>query len=137
MSYSKPMNLHDVVEVRATVVATPDLEDEPIEIKAGWRGTIIARADKPTPCILFDESYRDKPFIVDLDAANMEVVWANPIKIRTRIDENGREWANVHDWVKAEYKWLKLTAEQIAERRQEVRDFLDRHPELNQIKTKK
>jgi hypothetical protein len=39
--------------------------------------------------------------------------------------------------MKAEYEWLKLTPEQIAERRQEVRDFLDRHPELNQIKTKK
>jgi hypothetical protein len=131
------MNLHDVVEVRATVVATPDLEDEPVEIKAGWRGTIIGHADKPTPCIWFDESYRGKPFLVELDAANLEVVWANRAKIRTRIDENGREWVNVHDWMKAEYEWLKLTPEQIAERRQKVRDFLDRHPELNQIKTKK
>ena len=59
------------------------------------------------------------------------------LKIRKGIDENGREWVNVHDWMKAEYAWLKLTPEQIAERRQKVRDFLDRHPELNQIKTKK
>jgi hypothetical protein len=81
------MNGHDVVQVNETVKATPDLEDEPIEIKAGWRGTIIGHADKPTPCILFDESYRGKPFIVDLDAANLEVVWANPFKIRTRIDD--------------------------------------------------
>jgi hypothetical protein len=131
------MNLHDVVEVRATVVATSDFEDEPIEIQSGWRGMIIGHADKPTPCIWFNESYRDKPFLADLDAANLEVVWSNPLKIRTRIDENGRERVNVHDWMKAEYEWLKLTPEQIAERRQEVRDFLDRHPELNQIKTKK
>jgi hypothetical protein len=131
------MNGHDVVQVNETVMATPDLEDEPIEIKAGWRGKIIGHADKPTPCILFDESYRGKPFIVDLDAANLEVVWANPFKIRTRIDENAREWTNVDDWVKSEYEWLKLTPEQIAERRQEVRDFLDRHPELDRIKTKK
>jgi|HubBroStandDraft_6_1064221.scaffolds.fasta_scaffold4771203_1 hypothetical protein len=79
------MNLHDVVEVRATVVVTPDLEDEPIEIKAGWRGTIIAHAERRTPCIWFNESYRDKPFIVDLAAANLAVVWSNPIKIRKRI----------------------------------------------------
>lgn len=132
------MNLHDVVEVRATVVVTPIFEDEPIEIQSGWRGTIIAHADKPTPCIWFNEGYRDKAFLVeDLDAANLEVVWSNPIKIRKRIDENGRERVNVHDWMKAEYEWLKLTPEQIAERRQEVRDFLDRHPELDRIKTKK
>src|ERR1700730_10330022 len=57
------MNGHDVVQVNETVMATPDLEDEPIEIKAGWRGTIIGHADKPMPCILLDESYRGKPFI--------------------------------------------------------------------------
>jgi hypothetical protein len=50
------MNELDVVRVRETVMATPDFEDEPIEIKAGWRGTIIAHADKPTPCIEFNES---------------------------------------------------------------------------------
>ena len=119
------MNHHDVVRVKQTVKATPDLEDDPIEIKAGWEGTIIAYADKPMPCIWFEESYRGQFFIVDLDAANLEVVWANPIKIRTRIDENGREWTNVHDWVKAEYKRLKLTPEQIAERRQKAQSILD------------
>jgi hypothetical protein len=129
------MNLHDVVEVRATVVVTPVLEDEPIEIKAGWRGTIIAHAEKPTPCIWFNESYRDKPFLADLDAANLEVVWSNPLNIRKRIDENGRERVNVHDWMKTEYEWLKLTPEQIKAQMQETQDFL--HSHLNHIKTKK
>jgi hypothetical protein len=46
-----------------------------IQIKAGWRGTIIAHADKPTPCVEFNEEYRGKPFLVDLDVANLEVVW--------------------------------------------------------------
>jgi hypothetical protein len=97
-----------------------------------------AHADMPTPCIWFDdESYRGKSFLADLDAANLAVVWVNPVKIRIRIDENGREWTNAHDWLQAEYARLKLTPEQIAARQQEVRDFLDRHPELNQIKTKK
>ena len=69
------MNGHDVVQVNETVMATPDLEDEPIEIKAGWRGTIIAHADKPTLCVEFNEEYRGEPFLVDLDATNLEVVW--------------------------------------------------------------
>jgi hypothetical protein len=69
------MNEHDVVRVKETVTVTPTFEDEPIEIKAGWRGTIIAHADKPTPCVEFNESYRGEPFIVDLDVVNLEVVW--------------------------------------------------------------
>jgi hypothetical protein len=71
------MNELDVVRVKETVVVTPNFEADPIEIKAGWRGTIIAHADKPTPCIEFAEAYRGKPFLVDLDADNLEVVWAN------------------------------------------------------------
>jgi hypothetical protein len=55
--------------------------------------------------------------------------------MRKRIDENGREWVNIHDWMKAEYERLKLTPEQIAARKQKARDFLDRHP--NRIKTNK
>jgi hypothetical protein len=120
------MNNHDVVRVKQTVMATPDLEDDPIEIQSGWEGTIIAYADKPTPCIWFDnESYRGNPFVADLDAANLEVVWANPVKIRIRIDENGREWTNAHDWLMAEYARLKLTPEQIAERRQKAQEIID------------
>ena len=44
------------------MTVTPNFEDEPIEIKAGWRGTIIAHADKPTPCIEFNEKYRGNLF---------------------------------------------------------------------------
>jgi hypothetical protein len=69
------MNEHDVVRVKETVTVTPNFEDDPIEIKAGWEGTIIAYADKPTPCVEFNESYRREPFLVDLDAANLEVIW--------------------------------------------------------------
>jgi hypothetical protein len=115
----------------------PNFENEPIEIKAGWRGTIIAHADKPTPCVEFNEKYRGKPFLVDLDAANLEVVLANRLKIRKRIDENGREWVNARDWLMAELARMKLTPEQIEAEMQEARDFINRHPELDQIKTKK
>jgi hypothetical protein len=69
------MNEHDVVRVKSTVIVTPNFEDDPIEIKAGWRGTIIAHADKPTPCVEFNEEYRGEPFLVDLDATNLKVVW--------------------------------------------------------------
>ena len=70
-----PINEHDVVPVKETVMVTPNFEDEPIEIKAGWRGTIVACADTPTPCIEFNEEYRGESFLVDLDVANLEVVW--------------------------------------------------------------
>ena len=56
---------HDVVRVNKTVTVTPNFEDDPIEIQAGWRGTIIAHADKPTPCIEFT-NYREIPILVDL-----------------------------------------------------------------------
>ena len=69
------MNELDVVRVKETVMATPTFEKDPIEIKADWRGTIVDHADKPTPCVEFNEEYRGEPFIVDLDAANLEVVW--------------------------------------------------------------
>jgi hypothetical protein len=72
----KGMNELDVVRVKETVMVTPNFEDEPIEIKAGWRGTIVAQADKPTPCVEFNEKYRGRFFLMDLDAANLEVVWA-------------------------------------------------------------
>jgi hypothetical protein len=42
------MNEHDVVRVKETVLVTPNFEDIPIEIKAGWRGAIVAQADTPT-----------------------------------------------------------------------------------------
>ena len=70
------MNEHDVVRVKETVMVTPNFENDPIEIKAGWRGTIVAQADTPTPCIEFNEEYRGEPLLVDLDVSNLEVVWA-------------------------------------------------------------
>jgi hypothetical protein len=39
------MNELDLVRVKETVAVTPNFEDDPIEIKAGWGGTIIAHAD--------------------------------------------------------------------------------------------
>jgi hypothetical protein len=56
-------------------MVTPNFEDHPIEIKAGWRGTIVAQADTPTPCVEFDEEYRGKASLVDLDVVNLELVW--------------------------------------------------------------
>jgi hypothetical protein len=53
----RSMNEHDVVHVKETVRATPNFEDTPVEIKAGWCGTIIAHADKPMPCVEFNEDY--------------------------------------------------------------------------------
>jgi hypothetical protein len=67
------MNEHDVVRVKETVTLTPWFEDDPIEIQAGWGGTIVTQADAETPCIEFT-NYREIPILVDLDAGNLEVV---------------------------------------------------------------
>jgi hypothetical protein len=69
------MNELDVVRVRQTVLVAPWFEDDPMEIKAGWRGTIVAQADTDTPCVEFNEEYRGENFLVDLDATNLEVIW--------------------------------------------------------------
>jgi hypothetical protein len=69
------MNELDVVRVKQTVLATPWFEDDPIEVKAGWEGTIVAHADTDTPCIEFNEEYRGENFLVDLNATNLEVIW--------------------------------------------------------------
>lgn len=68
------MNELDVVHVKETVLVTPWDKDDPIEIKAGWEGTIVAHADTNTSCVEFDEEYRGENFLVDLDAANLEVI---------------------------------------------------------------
>jgi hypothetical protein len=73
------MNEHDVVRVKKTVTATPWFEYESIEVQSGWEGTIVALADTPTPCIAFNEKYRGKPFLVHLDATNLEVVKIIPV----------------------------------------------------------
>ena len=53
----RSMNEHNVVRVKEIVMATPNFEDTAVEIKSGWRGTIIANADKPTPCVEFNEDH--------------------------------------------------------------------------------
>jgi hypothetical protein len=42
----EPMNEHDVVRVKATVMATPWFEDDPIEIQSGWEGTIVIQVGR-------------------------------------------------------------------------------------------
>ena len=73
------MNELDVVRVKETVSATPWFEYDPIEIQSGWEGVIVALADTPTPCIEFNEKYRGEPFLVDLDATNLEVIKLIPV----------------------------------------------------------
>ena len=53
------------MRVRATVV-TEELFGGRIEINAGWRGTIVADSDTPTPLIEFMQ-YREIPILVDLE----------------------------------------------------------------------
>lgn len=72
------MNELDVVRVKETVLVTPWDKDYSIEVKAGWEGTIVSQADTDTPCVEFNEEYRGEYFLVDLDAANLEVIWACP-----------------------------------------------------------
>jgi hypothetical protein len=69
------MNELDVVRVKETVLVTQWFEDNPIKIKAGWEGTIVTQADTDTPCVEFNEEYRGENFLVDLDVANLEVIW--------------------------------------------------------------
>ena len=83
----RSMNEHDIVRVNETVIATPNFEDTPVEIKAGWRGALIADADKPTPCLEFNEDYRGKPILggpgryqfgSGLDSRMKKVVYLRP-----------------------------------------------------------
>jgi hypothetical protein len=69
------MNELDVVRVKETVLVTPWDKDDPIEVKAGWEGTIVAQADTDTPCVEFNDEYRGENFLVDLHATNLEVIW--------------------------------------------------------------
>ena len=73
------MNEHAVVRVKKTITTTPWFEYDPIEVQSGWEGTIVALADTRTPCIAFNEKYRSKPFLVHLDATNLEVVKIIPV----------------------------------------------------------
>jgi hypothetical protein len=59
---------HDVVTLKQTVTLE-DLKGKRVEIKAGWKGTIIAHADKPTPFVEFT-NYSEEPILVDVEAVN-------------------------------------------------------------------
>jgi hypothetical protein len=50
----------DVVRVIKTITAKPWFEDEPIEIKAGWEGTIVCLTapEDPVAGVEFTEYYR-------------------------------------------------------------------------------
>jgi hypothetical protein len=68
------MNELDQVRLKITVRVEKMIHGVEVEIKAGWEGTIVADADTSTPMLEFTE-YSAKPFLVKLDAANLEVVW--------------------------------------------------------------
>jgi hypothetical protein len=57
--------------------------------------------------------------------------------MKKKSNERGEGWVNARDWLMAEFARMKLTPEQIEAEMQEARDFINRHPELDQIKTKK
>jgi hypothetical protein len=49
------MNELDVVRVKETVTVTPIIDDLPVEIKAGWEGTIVAGAYTLMPMVEFND----------------------------------------------------------------------------------
>jgi hypothetical protein len=57
----------DVARAKKTVTSSLGFEDEPIEIKAGWEGTIVSLTapEDPVAGIEFTE-YRDVPILVGL-----------------------------------------------------------------------
>jgi hypothetical protein len=62
-----------VVRVKNTVWVEEMVYGSEVEIEAGWEGTIVADADTLTPMVEFTE-YSNTPFLVNLDAANLELV---------------------------------------------------------------
>jgi hypothetical protein len=70
----KSMNELDVVRAKSTIRTEEMFHGGETEIQAGWEGTIVADADTSTPMVEFTE-YSDTPFLVNLDATNLEVVW--------------------------------------------------------------
>jgi hypothetical protein len=57
--------------------------------------------------------------------------------MKKKSNERGEGWVNARDWLMAEFARRGLTPEQIKAEMQEAQDFINRHPELDQIKTKK
>jgi hypothetical protein len=78
------MKDYDVVRIKDTVLRTPLFGDEPIEIRAGCKGTIIDYAETDAPLLEIDvwrdveEGYpgviRAEPILVHVERTNLEVV---------------------------------------------------------------
>ena len=66
----------DVVRVKKSVTVKPWFEDESIEIKEGWEGTIVCLTT-PEDLVAGVEftQYRDVPILADLEVTNLEVIW--------------------------------------------------------------
>jgi hypothetical protein len=62
-----------VVRVKNSVRVEEIVHGRELEIEAGWEGTIVADADSSAPMVEFTE-YSETPFLVNLDAANLELV---------------------------------------------------------------
>jgi hypothetical protein len=58
-----------------------------IEINQGWRGTIVADADTPTPLIEFTQ-YREIPILVHLDVGNLSKARAHRRSFAPRQSES-------------------------------------------------
>jgi hypothetical protein len=69
------MNEHDVVRVREIVMVTPTFENAPSKSKRAGVERLSPLPISLCPYVEFNEEYRGEPFLVDLDAANLEVVW--------------------------------------------------------------
>ena len=62
-----------VVRVKNTIRVEEMVYGSEVEIEAGWDGSIVSDADTSTPLVEFTE-YSNTPFLVILDAANLEVI---------------------------------------------------------------
>jgi hypothetical protein len=67
---SSEQALASAVNLVKETVLIKELFGGPIEINAGWRGTIVADADTPTPLIEFTR-YREIPILARLDVSNL------------------------------------------------------------------
>jgi hypothetical protein len=74
------MNELDLVRVKETVAVTPNFEDDPIEIKAGWGGTIIAHADLHLDARIEEAKRRDMWTCSYIEAH----IWDPDIKLKVK-----------------------------------------------------
>jgi hypothetical protein len=81
------MKQYDIVRIKETVLRTPFISNEPIEIRAGWEGVIVEYADTHAPLLEIgvwrdvQEDYeiapgviRAEPILVHVERTNLEVV---------------------------------------------------------------